>query len=106
MPLIDRHVLRSPIDLRSGSQNQALQRALSSASVEHMRGPVDVGLNHVERVLIGVRDRDQGTEVKHALAVRHSSTHGLGIFEVPSVDLDGLANLAREVIKMPAVVAA
>ena len=71
-----------------------------------MGRPQDVGLNDVVRVVIGIRNRDQGPEVKDPLAPVDGPADGAGVFQVAALDLDGGLNIGGQVAQIAAVVAA
>ena len=62
--LVDRDVPGRAVDLGGRGQDHPVQGRARPAGVQDVGGAEDVGLNHVERVLVRVRDRDQGAEVE------------------------------------------
>ena len=64
VPLVDGNGLGGAVDLGRRRQDQPRQRRACPAGVENVGRPQHVGLNHVVRVVIRVRNRDQGTEVE------------------------------------------
>ena len=68
--------------------------------------PDDVGLHHVVRVLIRVRNRDQSPEVEDPLPARDGLADGLGILQVAAMDLDLGLDVGRQIVEVAAVVAA
>ncbi len=106
VPLVDGDGLGGAVNLRCRGQDHPRQGRARPAGVENVGRAQHVGLNHVVRVVIRIRDRDQGPEVKDPLPALDGPADGAGVFQVAALDLDGVLNIGGQVAQIAAVVAA
>ena len=82
MFFVDGNILCRPIDFTGGSVDESLQSIIFKTGIEKMGCANDIGLNKVEWVNIGIRNGDEGAQMKDFRTSFHCLFYPIWVFQV------------------------
>ncbi len=98
MAFVNRHILRSTVDLTRRRLDEA-PHVRCSGRLEQVHGAPDIGVHIGLRRVVGIGDRDQRGQVKDGIDPLHHPAHLAGIADVAGNDANLPADLFRKAVK-------
>ena len=95
--LVDRDAERRAVDLTGGGQDDPLHRGELLGGQEDVRGPEDIGVDDLLRVLVRVRDSDQRGQMEDGMGVAYDRPDCVEVPNITVGDVDSPHDGFRDV---------